>query len=127
MDYIYEFPSQSRLDVIGASHYITAHGLSSEVYNRLVYRQMAGVKQQAMGEFIIQDTIQDYFLVDSLIKSISKNKINDKLVEQLHVYSFDSDTVNLVISNDIFNRYLITRLFSNQVRVIPLKVRVKSH
>lgn len=127
VNYIYQFPSQSRLDIIHSSDYIIAHGLNATVYDRLMEKQMVDIKQQTIGQFVIQDNIQDYFIVDNLSKHFSKNKKITKFISELNKDIFDSYTVNLIITNDIFNRYLLTRLFSKEIRTTPLKISAKSH
>ena len=127
VDYIYQFPSQSRLDIVHSSDYIIAHGLSEDVYDRLIEKQMVDIKQHAMGEFSGQDNIKDYFIINNLVKCGLKNKNNKQFLLGLENQIFDSNTVNLIITNDIFNQYLITRLFSSQIRFSPLKITDETH
>lgn len=124
---LYQFPTQSRLDIIHSSHYILAHGAGPLVYNRLIEKQTLNVKHQIMGEFFLQDSVQDYLITHNLAKCMSKNKLYNEFINKLEYYSFDSQSINLMISNEIFNRYLATRLFSNQVRVSPMRIRHQVH
>ena len=127
VDYIYQFPSQSRLDIIHSSDYVITHGLSQDVYDRLMEKQIDGVYYQSIGKFFIQDNIQDYFITDNLSKCLFKNKNIKNIIPELQKNLFDSHAVNLIITNDIFNSYLMTRLFSNQMRCTALKITQQSH
>lgn len=98
--------------------------MDSHVYNRLVDKQLENVKKQAMGQFMIQDSVQDYFITHDLVKCVHTSQ---QLVTNTYDYLFDSANINLLISNDIFNRYLATRLYSNQTRTTPLKVIDQVH
>lgn len=115
------------MDIVHSSDYIIAHGLSEDVYDRLIEKQMVDIKQHAMGEFSGQDNIKDYFIINNLVKCGLKNKNNKQFLLGLENQIFDSNTVNLIITNDIFNQYLITRLFSSQIRFSPLKITDETH